>query len=85
MFQQTLTLKNRSKKCHKKLKKHTMLAWKMLCQNCAGLILFLKNLILPNDFLQRHRENPKDFTRQRKLPFSTLLFFSDKFFKASFR
>jgi hypothetical protein len=85
MFQQTLTLKNRSKKCHKKLKKHTMLAWKMLCQNCAGLIMFLKNLILSNDFLKRHRKTSKDFTRQRKLPFSTLLFFLINLIKGSYQ
>ena len=62
-----------------------MPAWKMLCRNCAGLIKLLKNLILSDDFLQRHRKNPKDFTRQGKLPFSTLLFFLINLIKGSYR
>ena len=57
----------------------------MLCRNCAGLIKLLKNLILSDDFLQRHRKNPKDFTRQRKLPFSTLLFFLINLIKGSYQ
>ncbi|MCD6274301.1 MAG: hypothetical protein J7K30_16045 [Deltaproteobacteria bacterium] len=68
-----------------KIEKHTTLVWKMPCQNCAGLIIFLKNLILSNDFLKRHRKNPKDFTRQRKLPFSTLFFFLINLIKGSYQ
>ena len=57
----------------------------MLCQKCAELIKFLKNLILSNDFLKRHRQTSKDFTRQRKLPFSTLLFFLINLIKGSYQ
>ncbi|MCK5097743.1 MAG: transposase, partial [Desulfobacteraceae bacterium] len=67
------------------MKKNLSLAWKLLCQKCAELIEFLKILILSNDFLKRHRQTSKDFTRQRKLPFSTLLFFLINLIKGSYQ
>ena len=39
------------------------------------LIDCLKNLVLSEDFLARHRSSPTDFTRNRILPFHTLIFF----------
>jgi hypothetical protein len=49
------------------------------------MITFLKDLILSKDFLNRHRQTSKDFTRQRKLPFSTLLFFLINLIKGSYQ
>ena len=62
-----------------------LLAWKMHFQNCAKLINFLKKLICSKDFLKRHRQKSKDFIRQRKLPFSTLLFFLINLIKGSYQ
>jgi hypothetical protein len=39
------------------------------------LIGVLKNLVLSKDFCLRHKENQKDFTRARSLPFHELIFF----------
>lgn len=61
------------------------LAWILLFQNCARLIEFLKSIITSKDFLKRHRQSSKDFTRQRKLPFSTLLFFMINLIKGSYQ
>ena len=61
------------------------LAWKMLFQNCAELISFLKNLLFSNDFLNRHRQTPNAFIRQRKLPFSTLILFLINLLKGSYQ
>lgn len=41
----------------------------------AKLVGFLKKIIASEDFLSRHRVSPSDFTRQRKLPFSTMVVF----------
>jgi len=65
--------------------KNQSLAWKMLFQNCADLIKFFKNLIFSTDFLKRHRQTSKNFIRQRKLPFSTLLLFLINLIKGSYQ
>ena len=57
----------------------------MLFQNCADLIKFFKNLIFSTDFLKRHRQTSKNFIRQRKLPFSTLLLFLINLIKGSYQ
>ena len=57
----------------------------MLFQNCAELIKSLKKLICSKDFLKRHRQKSNDFIRQRKLPFSTLLFFLINLIKGSYQ
>jgi len=67
------------------LKKLPKLAWILLFHNCTRLIEFLKKLITSKDFLKRHRQSSKDFTRQRKLPFTTLLFFLINLIKGSYQ
>jgi len=52
-----------------------LLAQRLLFQNCANLIEFVKKLIFDPNFLSRHRKSDKDFTRTRKLPFPTLIVF----------
>ena len=42
---------------------------------CAGLLTVLKQRLTAPDFLERHRRSPKDFTRQRCLPFVVVLLF----------
>jgi len=74
-----------------------MLARNLLFNTCAGLIESLRKTINSDNFIKQHRQSPTDFTRQRKLPFPTLIFFLmnlikgsyqdelDHFFKAIFR
>lgn len=69
--------------------------WILKC--CANLILFLKNLIFSEAFKERHRTSSRFFTRNRALPFPTLLLFLlnqlkgsiqdelDQFFKSVFK
>jgi hypothetical protein len=40
---------------------------------CANLVDFLKKIIDSDDFLNRNRTSPKDFTRKRSLPFTTMI------------
>ncbi len=47
----------------------------MILNYCASLIEYLKNIINSDHFITQHKKNPSDFTRQRKLPFQTLLIF----------
>ena len=67
------------------MKKLPKLAWILLFHNCTRLIDSLKKLITSKDFLKRHRQSSKDFTRQRKLPFTTLLFFLINLIKGSYQ
>ena len=42
---------------------------------CTGLLTALKQRLSAPDFLERHRRFPKDFTRQRCLPFGVVILF----------
>ena len=81
----TIYLVERRKKCQKTSKKVLTLAWILLSKLCAKLIDFLKEIILSNDFLDRHRQSPKNFTRKRKLPFHYLIFLLMNFIKRSYQ
>jgi len=70
-----LTYFNWRKKCPRILRKMKVLVRNLLFQKCANLVEFIKEIIFSNDFLHRHRKSEKDFTRQRKLPFPTLIVF----------
>jgi hypothetical protein len=52
---------------------------------CADIITSLKRVILSKEFLSRHRNSPKAFTRQRKLPFHLLICFLINFVKGSYQ
>jgi hypothetical protein len=39
------------------------------------LIEYLKNIVDSDEFCSKHKQNPKDFTRKRSLPFSDLILF----------
>lgn len=81
----TIYLLERRKKCQKTSKKVLTLAWILLSKLCAKLIDSLKEIILSNDFLDRHRQSPKNFTRKRKLPFHYLIFLLMNFIKRSYQ
>ncbi|MBF0524153.1 MAG: hypothetical protein HQK56_03545 [Deltaproteobacteria bacterium] len=57
------------------LKIKLMLAWDMLCDLCANLIEFIKNIISSEEFISRHRKSEKNFTRNRCLPFASMIIF----------
>jgi len=75
----------------------TVLARNLIFNTCAKAIEFIKQIITSSDFIARHRFNPNDFTRKRKLSFHVLVIFLinfvrgsyqdelDKFFKTIFR
>ncbi len=81
----TIYLFERREKCQKTSKKVLTLAWILLSKSCAKLIDYLKEIILSNDFLARHRQSPKNFTRKRRLPFHYLIFFLMNFIKRSYQ
>ncbi|MBU0768572.1 MAG: IS4 family transposase [Proteobacteria bacterium] len=74
-----------------------MLAQNLLSKICAKLIEFLKDIITSTEFIARHRQSDKHFTRERKMPFHFLIVFLlnalrgsyqdqlDRFFKIFFR
>ena len=72
-------------KCQLSLIIHWKLARKLLSKYCAKIIEHLKNILLSEDFLIKHRQSPKDFTRQRKLPFHLLVCFLINFVKGSYQ
>ena len=51
------------------------MARNLLCDICAKLIEFILNIITSNQFLEKHRTSNKAFTRNRLLPFTTLIYF----------
>jgi hypothetical protein len=62
-----------------------MLARRLLCDICANLIDFIKNIILSDKFLSAHKQSPKFFTRNRILPFHTIIFFLMNLIKGSYQ
>jgi hypothetical protein len=59
------------------------LARSLLLKICANLIEFLNKIILSEDFLSRHRRSPRDFVRERLLPFHNMIFFLINMIKGS--
>ena len=51
------------------------MARNLLCDICANLIEFVLNIIISSQFLEKHRTSKKAFTRNRLLPFATLIYF----------
>ncbi len=87
----------RSISCRKLFQMLTVLARNLIFNTCAKAIEFFKQIITNSEFIARHRFNPNDFTRKRKLSFHVLVIFLinfvrgsyqdelDKFFKTIFR
>lgn len=61
------------------------LAWKLLCQDCAKLIKFIKKILFSKEFIDKHKTSPEAFTRQRKLPFHLLVCFLLNLIKGSYQ
>jgi len=62
-----------------------MLAQNLLFNICAELIEFIKKIITSNNFIDRHRQNPSDFTRKRKLPAHSLITFLLSLLRGSYQ
>lgn len=77
--------KERSISCRKTILLLTMLARNLIFNTCAKSIEFIKQIILCPDFIARHRFNPKDFTRKRKLSFHVLIIFLINFVRNSYQ
>ena len=77
--------KERRIPCRNLLKILLKLARNPLFNICAELIVFLKKIINSDNFIKLHRQSPTDFTRQRKLSFSILIFFLMNLIKGSYQ
>ena len=75
----------RSTPCRKSAKKLALLARNLIFKTCANTIDFIKNIIASPDFIARHRQSNKDFTRNRKLPFHILIAFLLNFVRGSYQ
>jgi hypothetical protein len=75
----------KEEKCLKTLIVNWILAWSLLCDCCAKLIEYIKDIILSDHFITQHKQKPSDFTRQRKLPFQILIFFMMNLISGSYQ
>ena len=78
-------LYERSIPCRKLSTNLAMLAQNLISNTCAKVIDFFKQIITSPDFIARNRQHPKDFTRQRKLPFHVLITFLINFVRGSYQ
>jgi hypothetical protein len=78
-------LYERSIPCRKLSTTLAKLARNLISNSCAKTIEFIKQIITSPDFLARHRQHRKDFTRQRKLPFHLLIAFLINFVRGSYQ
>jgi hypothetical protein len=62
-----------------------MLAQNLLCEVCAKLIDFLKKIIFSENFLSSNKQSPKNFIRNRILPFHNIIFFLMNLIKGSYQ
>jgi len=67
------------------LKTVATLARNLFCEVCANLVDFIKKIIFSWEFLQQSRHNPADFSRNRSLPFTSLILFFCNFLKSSYQ
>ena len=75
----------RSTPCRKLSQNPLQLARNLLSKICAGVIEFIKKIIISPDFIDRNRQSETNFTRQRKLPFNILITFLINFARGSYQ
>ena len=78
-------LYERSIPCRKLSTILVKLAQNLISNTCAKVIEFINQIITSPDFLARHRQHPKNFSRQRKLPFHILIVFLINFVRGSYQ
>lgn len=67
------------------LKTIVKLARNLLCQMCANLVDFIRKFISSREFLLQGRHCSTDFSRNRSLPFASLILFLCNFLKSSYQ
>lgn len=75
----------RSIPCRKSIEILAKLARNLISNICAKAIELIRQIITSPDFVARHRQHQKDFTRQRKLPFHVLIVFLINFVRGSYQ
>lgn len=81
----TIFYLERRKLCHQNVQNIFTVARNLLSKMCANVIESLRKVILSREFLERHRNSPNAFTRNRKLPFHLLICFLTNFVKGSYQ
>lgn len=71
--------------CQKNAEDLLTLAWALLSECCARILQFLKKRLNSKEFSDRHKTSPKAFTRNRKLPFPTLICLLANLFRSSYQ
>lgn len=61
------------------------LARNLICETCANLVNFIKEIIYSPEFLKLSRKKETDFTRSRLLPFTSLVLYLCNFTKSSYQ
>ncbi len=59
--------------------------WNLFSKICAELIDYLKNIPHSPEFIDRHKKNKKNFTRNRKLTFQALFLYFMNFINGSYQ
>jgi hypothetical protein len=75
----------RSIPCRNLMKNACQLAQNLLSKICAKTIEFVREIAKSQDFINRHRQNPTDFTRERKLPVLSLISFLLSLLRGSYQ
>ncbi len=75
----------RRKTCLKFPKIMIKLARNLICDKCANLLNYIKEIILSSEFLEQSRQKESDFTRTRLLPFTSLILYFCNFAKSSYQ
>ena len=75
----------RSIPCRKIYHLLSRLAQNLICHECAKIFKFLNKIINSKKFIDRNRHSNAAFTRKRKLPFNTLIFFLINFVRGSYQ
>jgi hypothetical protein len=78
-------IQQRRASCRKNLKILFKLAYNLLSKTCANIIEYIQKIIFSQDFLERNRNQKRDFSRNRKLPLSTLILYFCNLIKSSYQ
>jgi len=82
---QNQIIQQRRASCLKNLKTLSKLAQNLLSKTCANIIEYIQKIIFSQDFIERNRNQKPDFSRNRKLPLSTLILYFCNLIKSSYQ
>jgi hypothetical protein len=82
--QQQITHQRRAS-CLINLKILSKLAQNLLSKTCANVVEYIQKIIFSQDFIERNRCQKSDFSRNRKLPLSTLILYFCNLIKSSYQ